>query len=133
MMGRRLDWQRIIATLLLLPQALVTVLALFNLIGDIGLLDWTGKRNLNILTGFIILSGGIVTCMALAKPGKFSALGPMARLRMAAAGWNFLNGVWLAWLFLRKGSDSIELGLEMALAFLTLAALLVIGGGPKKQ
>lgn len=131
-MGTRFDWQRIVATLLLLPHALVTVLAAFNLVGDIGLLDMTGMRKINIAMGFIILTGGIITCMALAKPGKFSAMGSMARVRMAAAGWNFLNGVWLAWLFVKKGSASHELGLEMALAFATLAALLVFGTAKQK-
>lgn len=133
MMGTRLDWQRIVATLLLLPHALVTILAFFNLVGDIGLIDATGMKKINIAMGFIILGGGIVTCMALARPGKFSAMGGMARVRMAAAGWNFLNGVWLAWLFLKKGSASRELGLEMALAFVTLAALLAFAMEPKKQ
>jgi len=131
-MGTHIDWQRITATLLLLPHVLLTVLATANLIGDVGLLDWTGMRKLNIAMDCIILTGEVITCFALANPGKFTSLGRMPRVRMAAALWNFLNGVWLAWLFVKAGSKSIHLGLEMVLAFVTLFALLAYAR-PGKQ
>lgn len=132
-MATRLDWQRITATLLLLPHVLLTMLTAFNLVGDIGLLDISGMRKFNILMGCIILAGEGVTCWALINPGRFTAFGPIARVRMAAAAWNFLNGFWLSWLFMKAGSKSIHHGFELGLAFATLAALLVYAREPKKQ
>lgn len=116
----------------MLPHVFLTVLAIFNLTGDIGLLDVSGQKVLNIAMGCIIGLGEWLTCLALWKPGKFTSFGWMSRVRIAAAAWNFINGIWLANLVLKHaGLDRMQYG-EMVLAFATLSALLVFAVEDKK-
>ncbi len=131
--GTHLDWRKIFATLLLLPHVGLAVLASFNLFLDLSVMDLYGMRKLNIIMGSVITTGEVLTCIALLHPGKFSSLGWQSRVRISAAVWNFLNSFWLAYLVLRHtGIDRVQMG-EMALAFITLCALLIFAIEEKKS
>lgn len=123
---------RIAAIILLLPHIALLLLTCTNLGFDLFVLDFSGERTLNLALDGIILGGEILTCLALWKPGKFSALGPLARVRIAALLWNFINSAWLGWLVSSKyGLDKLQIA-EMLLAFTTAAALMVFAVEEKK-
>lgn len=123
---------RIAAFMLLVPHGALLLLSCTNLAYDLFLLDLSGQRTLNLALDGIILGGEILTCIALWKPGKFSALGPLSRVRIAALVWNFVNSAWLGWLVSSKyGLDKLQIG-EMLLAFATAAALMVFAVEDKK-
>lgn len=126
---------RIASLVLLLPHVGLLVLAVCNVAGDLLLIPVSGQwlRLLDVTTGAIIGLGEFLTCLALWKPGKFTSFGWYSRIRVAAAGWNFLNGLWLANLVMKgAGLDRMQYG-EMVLAFATLSALLIFAIEDKKS
>lgn len=133
-MRRRLDWTRIVATLLFLPHAGLTLLAVINLGLTVGVMDVYGTRTKDLIIGGIILGGEILVCLSLWQPGKFSSLGAMSKVRIAATIWALLDCVWLAYLYLhsKNGTARMEAA-EMLLAFVTVGALLVFGADDKKK
>lgn len=125
------DKNRIAGFILMLPHFALATLSGMNLIYDIGLLDLSGERRLNIPLGCIVMAGEVLTCFALWRPGKFSSIGPLAKVRVLAFIWNVLNSLWLAFIFMRGDADGMQTG-EMALAIITLGALLFFATGNKK-
>jgi len=74
----------------------------------------------------------VLTCFALWRPGKFSSIGPLAKVRVLAFIWNILNALWLGFLIMRRETtDMMQVG-EMALAAITVGALLFFALGNKK-
>ena len=125
------DKNRIAGFILMLPHFALATLSGMNLVYDIGLLDLSGERRLNIPLGCIVMAGEALTCFALWRPGKFSSIGPLAKVRVLAFIWNALNALWLGFLFMRGDADGMQTG-EMALAIVTLGALLFFAIGRKK-
>ncbi|MDI1229234.1 MAG: hypothetical protein PSY14_16260 [bacterium] len=125
------DKNRVAGLILMAPHFVLATLSGMNLVYDIGLLDLSGQRTLNILLGCIVMGGEALTFFALWRPGKFSSIGPLAKLRILAFIWNILNAVWLGYLAMRGDADGMQIG-EMALAIVTLGALLFFAIGPKK-
>jgi len=123
---------RLAASLLLVPHLFLTALALVLLVHEIGVLDIRGDRKFAIFYATLGAVGGALTCVALWRPGKFSSLGMLSRVRIAAAVWNLLNAAWYSYIILRVDRiDRIQLG-EMALAYVTLCALLIFAVEDKK-
>jgi hypothetical protein len=126
------DKNRIAGFILMLPHFALATLSGMNLIYDIGLLDLTGQRTLNILMGCIVMGGEVLTCFSLWRPGKFSSIGPLAKVRVLAFIWNILNALWLGYLVIRRETtDMMQIG-EMILAAVTIGALLFFAIGNKK-
>lgn len=125
------DKNRIAGFILMMPHFVLATLSGMNLVYDIGLLDLSGQRTLNILLGCIVMGGEALTCFALWRPGKFSSIGPLAKVRVLAFIWNILNALWLGYLAMRGDADGMQTG-EMALAIITLGALLFFAIGNKK-
>lgn len=131
---RRFDWTRIIATLLFLPHALLALLAVINIFLTVGVMDLYGTRTKDLIIGVIILGGEILTCLALWQPGKFSSLGAMSKVRIAATIWGVMDCAWLAFLYMHAKTPSARMEMaEMLLAFVTVSALLVFGADDKKK
>ncbi len=126
------DKNRVAGLILMAPHFALATLSGMNLVYDIGLLDLSGQRTLNILLGCIVMGGEALTCFALWRPGKFSSIGPLAKVRVLAFIWNILNALWLGFLIMRRETtDIMQIG-EMVLAIVTLGALLFFAIGPKK-
>lgn len=125
------DKNRIAGFILMMPHFALAALSGMNLVYDIGLLDLTGQRTLNIIMGCIVMGGEVLTCFALWRPGKFSSIGPLAKVRVLAFIWNILNALWLGYLIMRGDADGMQTG-EMVLAIITLGALLFFAIGNKR-
>ncbi len=127
-----IDKNRVAGFILLAPHFALATLSGMNLIYDLGLMDLTGQRTLNIILDCIVSGGEALTCFALWRPGKFNSLGPLPKLRLLAFIWNILNAAWLAFL-IRRGdtTDLMQIG-EMVLAIITVGALLFFALERKK-
>jgi hypothetical protein len=127
------DKNRLAGFILMLPHFALATLSGMNLVYDIGLLDLSGQRTLNILMGCIVMGGETLTCFALWRPGKFSSIGPLAKVRVLSFIWNILNAFWLGFLIMRRQTtDVMQIG-EMALAVVTVGALLLFAIDRKKS
>lgn len=103
----------LIGVLLLVPHALFTLGALLNMALTLLVIENNMQKLLfDGLIGAIELTGGVVTCIALWKPGKFTSYGPLARIRILAVAWNCLNLAWLGFILSKFGfaPDVIPLG-----------------------
>jgi hypothetical protein len=125
------DKNRLAGFILMLPHFALATLSGMNLVYDIGLMDLSGERRLNIPMGCIVMGGEVLSCFALWRPGKFSSIGPLAKVRILAFIWNILNALWLGFLAMRRETDMMQVG-EMVLAVVTVGALLFFAIDRKK-
>jgi hypothetical protein len=127
-----IDKNRVAGIILLVPNAGFALLRLLLLWLQFGIMDIFGDRVISMILLMILFVGGLLTCIALWRPGRFTSLGPLPKVRLLAFVWNIMNAAWVGFLIMRNEAPEIlQIG-EMALSVVTAGALLFFALERKK-